>query len=355
MATENHPFNSMTRAMRVIILIMILSVIGCGGTEDTLRRKINETTSLTRATISTGSVITVPFTLHDQLILVKGRVNGYQTERLFVFDTGASVTVINPPVASELGIEGFGSIESPHTAGSLSPEKKFEFARINEISIGKAEVTNCLAVIIDTSALEIQNINADGIIGASFFGYMRTEINYRTRTITFSDPRSPEDPSIARYSTPMKENGMIDCIIDNEVTLRGIIDTAAPRTVIPYSRVKDIPGLTFLQIRGTGEYTLTGANTGAESGLTSIGSLSIAGTTLKHTAVTAMNDGSVNSAVIGYDVLSAFRIILNYASHTVILVPYDTDAVMRKFFSFGFETVLKSNRFEVARVIASFP
>ncbi len=124
--------------------------------------------------------IILPFVEKGNLLVVKLTVN--KMEGLFIFDTGASNTVIDSALAINLGLKADGTNRSASTGGQGS------FKYINNYKIGiteKDEITCKKIIFSNLSALhELIGVEFAGIIGFDILNKYITKIDYETKTIS---------------------------------------------------------------------------------------------------------------------------------------------------------------------------
>jgi len=115
----------------------------------------------------------IPFELNNHIILVKADLNG-KAGLTFVFDTGASETVITPETAKALEIKG-----TPAGNG-------METGRADSIKLGDAVVKNITVVIWDppqAQPLKQLGVNYAGILGYSFISEWLVTLDYKAKKI----------------------------------------------------------------------------------------------------------------------------------------------------------------------------
>lgn len=134
---------------------------------------------------------TVAFDVKSGVIFVEATVNG-KGPFTFIFDTGASVTVLRPQTAKKLGIEtkgGGGFFSAP------------SMVRVDSFALGKASVKDLpVAVMMVPQAelpLAMQGIKYDGLVGYAYISRFVTTIDYRKKTILLvPNDYTPEDPTL---------------------------------------------------------------------------------------------------------------------------------------------------------------
>ncbi len=146
---------------------------------------------------------TVAFELKSSVIFVKGSINGVDGLN-FLFDTGASVTVLRPATAEKLGLTKKGE------RGGLLGAPLFKDA--DSIGAGKALVKKLPVAVMGVPQadlpLAMQGISYDGILGYNYISQFVTTIDYKAKTIKLAPcDYVPEDPREAfkRQARPAAE------------------------------------------------------------------------------------------------------------------------------------------------------
>jgi hypothetical protein len=132
----------------------------------------------------------VAFRYSGQHVWVSASVNGAPPAD-FLFDTGASITIIDSTYAAELGLATEGELQS-QGAGSTGS------ARFSQISTLRLDGAAGDGVTIAAQKVGVLSINpllepffwhrCAGVIGADFITRVVTEIDYDRGTLVFSDP-----------------------------------------------------------------------------------------------------------------------------------------------------------------------
>ena len=120
------------------------------------------------------SSVRVPIELGNDLIVLKVRVNRSRPLN-FIFDTGASISVIDPQTARALGLRAKGKLDLDATGGSV------QSGLIGPVSLSLAGVTvfkQTLATIELGAAAPIFGYKIDGIIGYDFINNFVVEVDY---------------------------------------------------------------------------------------------------------------------------------------------------------------------------------
>lgn len=155
---------------------------------------------------------TVSFELKQNIVFVDVTVNG-EGPFTFIFDTGASVTVLKPATARKLKLKtkavgGEGVLGGLLKMAGLSAE----VTTVDSIAMGKAEVKDFEAVVMNVPQADIPlsmaGISYDGLIGFHFISRFVTTIDYKAKTIRLvpndfdPGPTFPSAPAPKRDGTP---------------------------------------------------------------------------------------------------------------------------------------------------------
>jgi hypothetical protein len=134
---------------------------------------------------------TVPFELKSNLVFVKVAVNG-TADLAFIFDTGASVTVLKPDTAKKLGLLAKGE-----KAGGLLGGATFKI--VDTLGAGNAVVRDLPVAVMGVPQADLPlaaaGISYDGILGYNYISRFVTTVDYKAKTIKLvPSDYEPEDP-----------------------------------------------------------------------------------------------------------------------------------------------------------------
>jgi len=136
------------------------------------------------------NVNTVSFQLASEkkpIPLVEAHVN-HQGPFTFAIDTGATITVLSPELARQLGLHSAEEERRDKGVGA-GGEFKVSLIALESLSIGTVELKNISAAIMDLGAIKQAIEKLDGVIGYNFLSKFRVTIDYQEQTIRF-DPYS---------------------------------------------------------------------------------------------------------------------------------------------------------------------
>jgi predicted aspartyl protease len=120
------------------------------------------------------------------LLLLTVKIKGHSY--LFVFDTGASATVVSKDLADAIGLKEASSITAKDAHNS---SQKLSVGFIDTLSLGRLRYTHVGVLVNDLKQIpEFSCLNIDGILGMNAIGLNNWKINYDSSSITVSDINS---------------------------------------------------------------------------------------------------------------------------------------------------------------------
>lgn len=183
----------------------------------------------------------VPFTLHQNAVIVPVLVNGRDTVHLLL-DTGWGPVALISASASRLGL-----VVDPPGADGLGR------ARVTSLSIGAARQTSPLVEVFQTEALAPLIGPYDGVLGTAFFRDFVLQIDYPAGFVRLFS-RLPNSSTDGRQtSVPMvlaPQTGALpysDSVFVDGQAVRGLFDTGgagafvAMRRLIESAALRPIP------------------------------------------------------------------------------------------------------------------
>jgi hypothetical protein len=182
----------------------------------------------------------VPFTLHQNAVIVPALVNGRDTVHLLL-DTGWGPVALVSTSATRLGL-----VVDPPGPDGLGR------AQVTTLSIGGARQTRPLVEVFQTEALAPLIGPYDGVLGTGFFRDFVLQIDYPARVVRFYS-RSPAPSGARQTSVPMvfsPATGALpytDSVFVDGRAVRGLFDTGgsgafvAMRRLIERAALRPIP------------------------------------------------------------------------------------------------------------------
>lgn len=248
----------------------------------------------------------VSFSFEEGIIFLKGNING-KGPYTFIFDTGATETVIVPPLAKELGLTlARGGDRDQHTSS------------LKSIEVGNARIFDLPIYVFDPpQALSLKlnsGINYHGILGYSFISKFLTTINYAQKTILFEDFQAKGKTEPSQHSIPFK-------IVSNHIHVSGningtgpyqfLLDTGSTQTILTYRTAKqlDLDGQPM-------EYPKSAFY--SELATLNLGSLSVTKVPIIiYDPPHAVEYGINFDAILGSSFLSQYKVQFDYQKKTV--------------------------------------
>jgi predicted aspartyl protease len=293
----------------------------------------------------------INFDMAKHFIIVKVKMGGSDKEKNFIFDTGVNVNIVDPSA-----LEGVTSVkvgEAPVT-DTTDTKGKLGVYVVQTLSLGDCTVRNSVVSSTDLGILsKITGVKIDGLLGDNFIRNYRVTIDYRKKTLIFSNDKTPVTgkyvikadgrPPFTTIAVKGEGGGDIGAILDTGA-IGAIIDTGACDIYFPYSAIENLKlGKGELV---TGKGSMTGGLLGKSSkDITArIPLMNIGGLEVKNHPVISNQS---EKALIGYMFLSRFRIVLDYLAGVIILTPYDNEKTDTNIYTFGMG-ILKNEKGEAS-------
>mgnify|MGYP002467653158 CR=1 FL=1 len=126
----------------------------------------------------------IPYTPIKRIMVVKMKLQNGQTYR-FIWDTGASVTVINRKVATVLGLK---PITSMKVIDSRKKSKRLGMVKLSKVELGNVKFKNIAALVIDFPQESVFSCYAEGgIIGTNIIARCNWTIDYEKQELTLTN------------------------------------------------------------------------------------------------------------------------------------------------------------------------
>jgi aspartyl protease len=274
------------------------------------------------ARFTSGNSATIPLEIDNNIILLQVSVNGSKPMR-FIFDTGASHTVLQSQRGKELGLKPEEQVSGTATGGAISGSLTSGVS----LKVAGAEVSNQQIGLLDFPVPP--GFEFHGVIGYDFIKEFVVEIDYLKKTMNLYDPKSYNYRGqgetlpilIAGQRIPFVQTTII---AEDGTTLEARlgIDTGADRTIIFSSSfvvkndlVKRMSQTSGGAGRGAGgeQKILVGKVKGVRLGKFLFSNPPV-GLELSGSAKEA--DG-----VIGGEIFRRFKLIIDYSRQRMILEP----------------------------------
>ncbi|MDR3614297.1 MAG: aspartyl protease family protein [Candidatus Obscuribacterales bacterium] len=179
--------------------------------------------------------VVVPFDYSQREILVKCRINGGD-ELEFLFDTGASETLIDRRVAAECFLPKQGEFDIAAASGMVTTRTSM----LKRLEVGKLIVNDLPVRIIDLSSQSKHlGRSISGIIGTNLIGKFFTTIDYSKPSITFGDlETSVRPPNAVPLNFAMNASPFVTASLNGRDPQVLLMDTGAAFNHLPYSVAK---------------------------------------------------------------------------------------------------------------------
>ena len=132
--------------------------------------------------IELAEPLRIPFELKDDLIFIKVNIKGQSDTLNFVFDTGATSTVLDSTMAIKFGIKSLSTQSQTGATGS----QVYHLSNIDTLKIGGLDLTNVECVLVNLEHLRGKGKGKiDGIIGYAMLRDYVTKIDYNNSELVF--------------------------------------------------------------------------------------------------------------------------------------------------------------------------
>jgi len=162
----------------------------------------------------------IPFELKEHLIIIKGKINGSQKHYNFLLDTGG-LTFIDKEVAEELGLK---------TRGNM--------AKMDTLEMGEVSIHNIFAfTTFNFEPFKKYGILLYGIIGSNLLERFEVTLDYRNQRVIISPDKEVTRGNAqgyrCRFTNHRINNApMIDCTINGNVSVKAMVDTGQPYSIV---------------------------------------------------------------------------------------------------------------------------
>ena len=313
--------NHITNITLLIGLVLTLS------TSVTAQKRKAETLNQVSSSFTSGdSARAIPLEIDNNILFLRVSVNGSRPLR-FIFDTGASVSVVNSELLKELKLKVEGQASGTATGGNI------QVGLVNgvSLSVAGAEVRN---QILATLALDkTPCVEFDGVIGYDFINQFIVEIDYPNSLINLYNPRTYVYPGPGKV-VPLLIAGRRTPLAVTNILLEGgrsvvsqlEVDTGGDSAFVIKSPFVKKHGLTrslSTSIKGSG----VGAGGEQKRLVGRVERVQLGPFTLDKPVVNLeeekeeSGDGEDGDGIVGGEVLRRFKVILDYSHQRMMLEP----------------------------------
>jgi hypothetical protein len=268
----------------------------------------------------------IPFELWEHLIVIKGKINGSVQSYNFVLDTGG-LTFIDRKVAEELGLKIQGKM-----------------AKMDTLVMGEVSIPDIFAFMgFDFKRFERYGISLSGIIGSNLLERFKVAIDYRNRRVILSPDQEDSKESAPGYrvrftSHQVNHAPMIDGLINETISLKAMVDTGQPYSVVfpldylDSKGLRDDPSL----VRSKGVMIDWPGTKTKDVYLGRIGRWTQGGLPIQDLiCLFAELPALLSVPLLGKDYLSQFLMTIDYPNHEILFVPYEDASFVKDLFSLG--------------------
>ncbi len=136
-----------------------------------------------RAVWRDGETTVVPFLVTDPLPVIKVEVNGREVTALI--DTGGDSFILDPGIASELGVEIVASMPGMFAGGM---EAEVGFARAKTLSLGGVTLHSVPITVLPTGGMAIGGHTLDAILGTGVLKQFLSTLDYPNDRLVLRAP-----------------------------------------------------------------------------------------------------------------------------------------------------------------------
>lgn len=272
----------------------------------------------------------IPFELKEHLIVIKGKIDGSQKQYNFLLDTGA-LTFIAREVAEELDLKIRGNM-----------------AKLNTLEMGEVCIPNIFAFMgFNLEEFKKFGITLHGIIGSNLLERFKVTFDYRNQRVILTS-----DNEVARESTPgyrlkftnhpVNNAPMIDCKINGNVSIKAMVDTGQPYSIVfPHNYLDKLSARNSPSLVKSKGIMIKWPNTSTiDSYLWRINHFEQGNLKIKNLLCCfAELPPLLSVPLLGKDYLCQFLITIDYPNDEILFVPYEDAKFIKNSFSFGINLI----------------
>ena len=269
---------------------------------------------------------TIPFELKEHCIIVKGKVNGSLRQYDFLLDTGA-LTFIDKEVAGELDLK---------TRGNM--------AKMDTLEMGDVSIPNIFAfTTFNPEAFKKHGITFHGIIGSNLLERFKVTLDYQNQRIVISPDEETTKGSAPGYrckftNHPVNYAPMVDCTINGSVSVKAMVDTGQPYSIVfPLEYLDKLDARDSQQLVKSKGIMIKWPNTKTtDSSIWRLERFEMENLKINNLMCCfAELPRFLSVPLLGRDYLSQFLITIDYPNDEILFVPYREARFVDSLFSFG--------------------
>ncbi len=177
-----HSMRIVSFSVWVLIFLVPSSIVAQQPRRDASARKPQKRVPTVRFS-SGNSALKIPLEIDNNLIFLRVSVNNSKPLK-FLFDTGASHSVVNSQRTAKLGLKTQGQVSGNATGGTIQAS----FIKGVSLSVPGAEVSNQLIASMPFN--NPPDFEFDGTIGYDFINQFVVEIDYQNKIMNLYNPRT---------------------------------------------------------------------------------------------------------------------------------------------------------------------
>ena len=273
----------------------------------------------------------IPFKDNNGIMYIETIIDDYPEPLNFVFDTGASSTVLDEEIAEKMNVDSRGTTSATGASGSAS----YKLARAKKITIENVQLKGIPLILVDLKAISNRSpVEIHGIIGNDLLKKFVTRIDYEKKELTlFKKVSSIKNLDSYKQTNFVFDRGPIPQMeisigLKNDKVFSGMvyIDTGARLSFLmnaPYAKENKIAEQIGKRINTKAE-SLTSSSAFIRG---SIAKLEIEGFTFKEMPIDISLDKAGVAAqkgymgILGSEVLRRFHMIFDYKNLKLYLKP----------------------------------
>jgi len=269
---------------------------------------------------------TVPFELKEHYIIIKAKVNGSPRTYDFLLDTGA-LTFVDKEVAVELDLK---------TRGNM--------AKMDTLEMGDVSIPNIFAfTTFNPEAFRKHGITFHGIIGSNLLERFKVTLDYRNQRMIISPDEETTGGSAPGYrckftNHPVNYAPMVDCTINGSVSVKAMVDTGQPYSIVfPLEYLDKLSARDSQHLVRSKGIMIRWPNTKTtDSSIWRLERFEMENLKTNNLMCCfAELPRLLSLPLLGRDYLARFLITIDYPNDEILFVPYEEPQFVDNLFSFG--------------------
>lgn len=332
--------------LKIIALgLCLLSIGSCSFLGSPINRMIANS-----GIISKNFLAEKEFSFDKKLIVVNAIIKGKEYE--FIFDTGASISILSQEAADAINLQGNGSININDSQGN---RQKLKTGIIDTLNLGGVLFKNIAVSIIDwPENSAVKCIGKDGLIGNNLIRHCNWIIDYENRNMIISDDHLGNEDFINVEMKYSKSRPHLDIQINDKILKNVLLDLGSGGGLDISKSMADNLGLNPENYQAS--YALDGSSQGLfGSKIDSVCTLKIDSLSFaqgKYSLYNASLDiESKKGAKIGNKILGNGLLHLDYENSIVGFKPYEEITRLKDKQSFSFSPSLGDSGLFVASMV----